>query len=284
MVNTFKMKRGIISLPTKLILVVSGGAAFTIFLINLIMLNSSIEEVRVTGGFHSVGLNVARKLTTRCLAYSAHSGTPQANLLDYEKLKEYEGKHEPCVYSFDYGWQAEIKTKDYGEWDKLETIKFGARALSVGDAIIQDRITKQSIPVTVVYPNNYRYSTTLYITVVSGDLELLAGKIDALCIANDEKDLIIKLDYKTKIENDKICIERSDCHELDCWACRDLRIGDYQYCGSNKLRVYDIFAPEDAPKEEKWKDSYLFQPDSYVISVRYNSTEDQIQLRPWLPI
>lgn len=278
------MKKGLISLPTKLILGVAGAATFLIFVINLIMLNSSIQIARTTSGFPAIGLNVARKLATRCLAHSA--GSPQANLLDYEKLKEFEGKHEPCVYSFDYGWQAEIKVMNYDKWGDFEVIKFGARDLSVEDSIIQDRITKQSIPVTVVYPNNYRYLTTLDITVVSGDLELLAGKIDALCIANDTQDLILKFDYETEIKNKEkqVCIKveieevaggfsETKIKEL----CRDLRVEDYEYCGSNEIRIYDIFTSE-------WKASYTFPAESYVISVRYDSTIDQVQIKPWLPI
>lgn len=119
-----------------------------------------------------------------CLAYNSPSTNGlYANIVDIQKLKEistdYSNAEPPCAKNYNFGWKATIVEISQDSQTPVHTWSFGAQNFSTGTAFKYDLNT--SMPIAVRYSDKNVIPANIYIYMVDGELENIAGALDWTC-------------------------------------------------------------------------------------------------------
>jgi hypothetical protein len=118
-----------------------------------------------------------------CLAFRAPvTEGLYANIVDVGKLKQitssFSSIEPPCARNYNFGWRATVieANKDSGP---TKVWSFGAKNFSTGAAFRYDLNT--SMPIAIKYSDKVVIPANLYIYLVDGELENIAGALDWSC-------------------------------------------------------------------------------------------------------
>lgn len=129
-----------------------------------------------------------------CLAFIAPSTNGlYANLVDVQKLKQitsdYSNIEPPCARNYDFGWRATVVEASQDSQTPIHTWSFGANNFSTGAAFKYDLNT--SMPIAIRYSDKVVIPANIYIYMVNGELENIAGALDWTCTLFRNNDINI---------------------------------------------------------------------------------------------
>ena len=119
-----------------------------------------------------------------CLAYKSPATEGlYANIVDVTKLKQFSSDFkniEPqCARNYNFGWRVTVIESNKDPDLPLKYWSFGATNFSKGAAFRNDLNT--SIPIAIKYSENDIVPGNIYIYLVDGELENIAGALDWTC-------------------------------------------------------------------------------------------------------
>jgi len=119
-----------------------------------------------------------------CLAYR-HPATEglYANIVSFEKLKQitssYQNIEPTCARNYNFGWRATVIEMSQDPQSPSKIWSFGAKNFSKGSAFRNDLNT--SIPIAIRYSDKNVIPGNIFLYIVDGELESIAGALDWSC-------------------------------------------------------------------------------------------------------
>ncbi|MBS3055356.1 MAG: hypothetical protein J4452_02615 [Candidatus Aenigmarchaeota archaeon] len=119
-----------------------------------------------------------------CLAYrSPATDGLYANIVDVTKLKQmasdFKNIEPPCARNYNFGWRATVVEINQDPQTPSKIWSFGAKNFSTGPAFKNDINT--SMPIAIRYSDKDVIPGNIYIYLVNGELENIAGALDWSC-------------------------------------------------------------------------------------------------------
>jgi len=160
-----------------------------------------------------------------CLAFKTPiTSGAYANVIDVNKLDEFSSKYadiEPeCARNYDFGWRVEVKEITRGG-ATTKSWSFGAKDFSTGKAL-KNKVTFW-IPVAIRYTTKNVQPGKMFITLVDGELEKIAGFLDWSCkmgILGKMSSSTMKVGITYPITYNKtqklLCSGKTTCRKLFC--------------------------------------------------------------------
>ncbi len=119
-----------------------------------------------------------------CLAFkSPATNGLYANIVDVEKLKQvtsdFQSIEPSCARNYNFGWRATVVESNQDPQAPSKVWSFGAKNFSTGSAFRYDLNT--SLPIAIRYSDKDVIPANIYLFLVDGELENIAGALDWSC-------------------------------------------------------------------------------------------------------
>lgn len=177
-----------------------------------------------------------------CLAfYMEETQGAYANIVSIDKVIEFSNKYqdiEPeCARNFDFGWRATIEELDLNG-KVVKSWSFGTREFSED----KKNEIKFWMPVAIRYSSKDVKPGKMWVNIVFGELEKVAGIFDLVCKMKRSTKVEISLENDVKIDENNICI-KNKCRKLYCSVegRNEIKKGEYilniAFYDPNKLLI-----------------------------------------------